>query len=812
MINELIGNLPFEGVRVVEIGSGTALAYCGKLFADFGAEVVKVEPPGGDPGRRGPPLVQAGDGHQESAYSAWLNTNKRSITADLQSEEGVERIRNIVASSDVVIDARAIYHSHGQPADLHKGGQNLGLVEVVITWFGETGPYSGYASTDAVCRALAGVIHSTGPIEGPPLIPHDSQSGVVVGLAAFTTAVAGLFGHGRRRYVVSAHEALVHLVEINIGMALEGRSRPRSGINRFNGQYPASIYPTRDGWVGISTATALQWRSLCKVLGRPELARDPRYLLGMERLDRADEIDAILTPILAKKTAAEWFELCTAERLPVVIVPTMEQLLKQPVHRERGAFVPVRIGEACFEGPILSQRMGDAGPLRGGRAPLVGEHDSYYVPGVANATPSLPPARPAAVEPPLEGVRIVDLTMGWAGPFATRHLADLGAEVVKIESITYPDWWRGTNPSEAYYKEQLYEKATYFNMMNRNKLGVTLDLASPEGAGILKELVGTANAVIENYSAEVLPKLGLDYAALSKINPNVIMVSMPAFGSNNAWSNTRAYGGTLEQASGLPIVSGMEGWPPTMTSYAYGDPIGGFNAAAALLIGLMYQKRTGKGRFVDLSQVEGMLSLVAPSIIEQSVNKFVGPKLGSRHAMYSPHGCYPCKDADDWIVIAVATNAQWRSLCRVIERHDLAQDSGFDGENGRRLHDNEIDAAIGSWTRQRSADDAMALLQKERVPAGAVRPICSLMQDPHLVQRGFWRVIERPFVGNYLSGGTFFREDGEPAPIRNPAPTLGQHNAKVLSGILGLTVDQLSALSARGVVGTKAIPKGTPLT
>lgn len=796
---------------MVEIGSGTALAFCGKLFADFGAEVVKVEPPGGDPGRHSPPLVQAGDGHRESAYFAWLNTNKRSITADLQCDEGVERIRNIVASSDVVIDARAICQAHGRPADLHNGGANLRCVEVVITWFGEKGPYSGYASTDAVCRALAGVIHSTGPIEGPPLIPHDGQSGVAVGLAAFTTAVAGLFGniHGGRRYVLSAHEALVHLVEINIGMALEGRSRPRSGINRFNGQYPASIYPTKDGWIGISTATVLQWRSLCKVLGRPELARDPRYLLGMERLDLADEIDAILTPILATRTAAEWFELCAAERLPVVIVPTMEQLLKQSVHRERGAFVPVRIGEGCFEGPILSQRMGDAGPLRGGRAPLVGEHDTLYAPGESAGTSSPPPSQPVAAKPPLEGVRIVDLTMGWAGPFATRHMADLGAEVIKIESITYPDWWRGTNPSEAYYKEQLYEKATYFNMMNRNKLGVTLDLTSPEGVGILKKLVGTANAVIENYSAEVLPKLGLDYAALSKINPNVIMVSMPAFGANNAWSNTRAYGGTLEQASGLPLVSGMEGWPPTMTSYAYGDPIGGYNAAAALLIGLMYQKRTGKGRFIDFSQVEGMLSLVAPSIIEQSVNGFVGPKLGNRHAMYSPHGCFLCKDADDWIVIAVATDAQWKSLCRVMGRTDLAKNSGFDTEKGRRLHENEIEAAIRSWTKHRSADDAMALLQKQGVPSGAVRPIGSLMQDPHLIQRGFWRVVERPFVGHHLSGGTFFREGGESASIRNSAPTLGQHNAKVLSGILGLTVDQLSALSARGVIGTKAMPKAT---
>lgn len=805
--------LPFEGIRVVEIGSGTALAFCGKLFADFGAEVVKVEAPGGDPGRHSPPLVQTGDGRRESAYFAWLNTNKRSITADLQSEPGLARVRSIVAGSDIVLDARALGEPGKQRANLHDGNPNPRLVEVAFTWFGESGPYSGYAGTEAVCRALAGVIHSAGPVEGPPLIPHDSQSGVVAGLAAFATAAAGLFGRddGGRRYALSVHEALLHLVEMSVGMELEGRDQSRAGINRFGGQYPASIYPTAEGWIGIFTVTGPQWRGLCKIMERPELSHDPRYLEAVQRFERADEIDAVLTPILATRTAAEWFELCAAERLPVVIVPTMEELLKQAVHRERGAFVPVRIGDAVFEGPILPQRMGgDAGPLPGGRAPLAGEHDGAYGPVVSSASSAAPAAAPAASKLPLEGVRIIDLTMGWAGPFATRHLADLGAEVIKIESITYPDWWRGTNYSDAYYGEKLYEKSTYFNMMNRNKFGVTLDLTSAEGVRLLKELVATANAVIENYSAEVLPKLGLDYPALSKVNPNVLMLSMPAFGSNNAWSKTRAYGGTLEQASGLPMVSGREDWPPTMTSYAYGDPIGGYNAAAALLIGLLHQKRTGKGRFIDLSQVEGMLSLAAPSIIEQSVHNKVGPRLGNRHAEHSPHGCFRCQGADDWIVVAVATDAQWKSLCQVIGRPDLENDSVLDTADGRRARERDIEAAIGAWTGQHAADAAMALLQKQNVPAGVARAIAALPHDPHLVERGFWRVVERPFAGRYLAGGTFYRENGAPAPIRTPAPTLGQHNAQVLGNILGLAASQLRALSARGVIGTEAIPKGAP--
>jgi crotonobetainyl-CoA:carnitine CoA-transferase CaiB-like acyl-CoA transferase len=800
--------LPFKGIRVVEIGAGTALSFCGKLFSDFGAQVTKVEPPGGDPARRTEPLVDIG-GRHESAYFAWLNTNKQSITARLDDAQEQARLRDLVAGCDVLLDARALEHPPGPTFALQGEGYGTAQVEIVFTWFGSTGPYSGFAGTDAVCRALAGVIHSTGPVEGPPLVPHDSQSGIAAGLAAFSTAAAGLYGrgHGRRRYELNVHEALVHLVEIDIGLAMEGRSRPRAGINRFGSQHPAAIYRTSDGWLGVFTVTAAQWRGLCKVLGRADLAQDPRYQDGGERLTRADELDAIMSPIFAIRTAAEWFALCAAERLPVVIVPTMEQLLSQQVHRERGAFVPVQIGEASFEGPVLPQRMDDAGPLLGGRAPLAGEHDDYKV-GAATGSVSSTGAAPGTL--PLQDVRIIDLTMGWAGPFATRHLADLGAEVIKVESITYPDWWRGTIYSKAYYSERLYEKATYFNLMNRNKLGVTLDLTSVEGIGLLKELVAGAHAVIENYSAEVLPKLGLDYPTLAAVNPSIVMLSMPAFGTDNAWSNTRAYGGTLEQASGLPMVSGFEHWPPTMTAYAYGDPIGGYNAAAALLIGLAGQQRSGSGRFINMSQVEGMLSLAAPSIIEQSVYGQVGPRCGNRHAVHAPHGCFRCSGEDAWIVISVATDVQWQSLANVIGRADLAHDATLARVDGRRVRQDEIEAAISRWTMGQDADVAMSQLQSHSVPAGAVRPIPALLDDPHLVARGFWRTVQRPFVGQYTTGSSFYREHGEAAPLRCAAPTLGEHNSTVLGNVLGLGPERIAALAERGIIGTVAVAKSVP--
>ena len=311
-----------------------------------------------------------------------------------------------------------------------------------------------------------------------------------------------------------------------------------------------------------------------------------------DRLEHAHEIDALFQPLWETRTATEWFDLALEYKLPIAVVPTMAELLEQPVHRERGAFVPVRIGEAAFEAPVLPQHLTSTPPRGGGTAPLAGEDEAgWFVP-----SSDRPAGRAAAGTLPLEGMRIVDLTMGWAGPTASRHLGELGAEIIKVEACQYPDWWRGTDLRAAFIAEQKYEKIPWFQLMNRNKLDVTLDLTQPDGVALLKRLVADADAVIDNYSAEVLSKLGLDYGVLEKVRPGLVMLSMPAFGSGNAWSDCRGYGSTLEQASGLPTITGFPDDPPTMNQTAYGDPVGGFNAAAALMVALLHNRRPGKAR------------------------------------------------------------------------------------------------------------------------------------------------------------------------------------------------------------------------
>lgn len=810
-----MAQLALKGLRVLEVGGGAAVAYAGKLFADFGAEVIKVEPPQGDAWRQMPPLVAPQDGMApESALFAWLNTNKRSVAADATQPADRAWLGTLARSCDLVLDARALAQGLAalqQP--LWTWGQAAGAATptpmgVDFTWFGDSGPYKDFVATDATCRALAGAVHGSGPVEGAPHMPHDVHTGIVAGLGAFTVAVAAWMGRsqGSRRYVLSVQEAAFSVVEMEAGLVQDKAHAPRLGVNRFCTTHPASILQTSDGWIGIFTNTLAQWAGLCDAIGRPELGSDPRFFSGPDRMAHADLIDALLKDVFPSRSTQEWFALLTANKHPAVIVPTMAQLLEQAVHRERKAFVPVQLGAAQFEGPVLPQRLDAAGPLLGGRAPLLGADSAHYrAAGLQRAVPER--AAAAAGQLPLAGLRVVDLTMGWAGPFASRMLADLGAEVIKVESASYPDWWRGTNYTEEFYRDRLYEKKSNFNLMNRGKFGITLDLTQAEGKRLLKELVHGADAVVENYSAEVLPKLGLDYAALRQVNPRVVMLSMPAFGLDNAWSNTRAYGGTLEQASGLPLYTGHADGPPAMTSYAYGDPMGGFNASAALLLGLLVQQATGQGRHINMSQVEGMLPLTSPFLIEQSLTGSVPERQGNRHAVHAPHGCYRCAGDDAWLVLSVADDAQWQALCRLLGRADWAADAALAHAAGRRARQAELDAGITQWTLGRSDDDAMQALQQAAVPAGAVRTLGQLLQDPHLQQRAFWRTVERPYVGSYISSTTIFRQDGRPMPMPRVAPTLGEHTHAVLQRLLQLTPEQLQALEASGVIGTEARAK-----
>lgn len=406
----------------------------------------------------------------------------------------------------------------------------------------------------------------------------------------------------------------------------------------------------------------------------------------------------------------------------------------------------------------------------------------------------------------LSGIRIVDLSMGWAGPLACRHLADMGADVIKVESCERFDWWRSWEATPQWIADDGAEKSVAFNMVNRNKRAITLDLEHTQGRHLLLELVRTAHAVVENFSGGVLPKLNISYEVLQAVKPDIVLVSMPAFGSTGPWANFRAYGSTVEHSSGLPHLNGYPEDPPTMQHVAYGDAVGGLTGASALLTALRHQARTGQGQFVDLSQVEALHALASHGILEFGANRRPWPRQGNFSPQFAPHGVYPCADANDtWIVIQVLDDIQWASLQRLASPTLNA----FGDISERLAAVGELDAALGSWTRNQAGRELMHRLQGAGIPAAVTNSAATLLDDEQLQARGFWQYVSRAFVGEQPGPSAPYRIGAQPLPIVAPAPTLGQHNQEVLGGILGLTAQDLDRLSELGVIGTRPrMPSG----
>ena len=780
--------------RVIEIGTGTSLAYAGKLLAAFGAEVIKIEPTGGDPGRAEPPLVAIGNGREESAYFAWLNAGKKSLCID------DAMVHALIGSADILLDARAPGSgSEGVLAHASLRAAHPHLVIVAISWFGESGPYRDYVTTDATCRALAGLIHSIGPAERPVGI-NDHQADIVGGLSAYIAALTGLLAGGRR-FELSIHEALMVLSETYTAYG-PGGPRARLGNNRIATVYPVGIFRCREGWLGVGVSSSQQWRSFCELFDMPQAVSNANYAVGESRSSRYLEIEPLFVPKLLERTAAEWFAEGLKRKLPFAIVPEMHELLAQKVFRDDGAFAKIAIGAASFEGPAVPLRLTRTPPVSSGTAPAAGAFNLPEPRTGGSAT-----ARKASAPPgkPLAGMRIVDLSMGWAGPLVTRHMADLGAEVIKIEACRHPDWWRGQDPRPAFFEQKLYEKRPNYLVMNRNKLGITLDLTTGEGVALVKRLVGRADAVVENFARGVARKLGLGYEDLRAVKPDIVMISMSAFRAG-PWENGRAYGYTLEQASGLPTIAGNPDGPPLLTHPAYGDPIGGLNATAALLTALLHRSRTGEGQHIDISLVECLFPMAAPWMIEQSVTGRVGERLGNRHPRNVPQNCFRCAGDDGFVHIAITDDAMWSRLCDAIARPDLAADCALSTADGRRMRENEIESAIEAWTCTRDADAVMQDLHARRIVAGVVRSPYDLASDPHLIARGFWQRVERAYCGPHWQPSLAFRESTAPYAIRHASPTLGEFNRAILGDILSLSDAELERLTRAGVIGTEALP------
>lgn len=810
-----------QDLRIVDLSGTVGTAFCARLFAVHGAEVVNLEPPSvGHPTRWLRPFATAVSEPDSSALHAYLSARKRSVVADLSTDSGRRRVLELCREADVVLQA----FPPGELETLGLGleqlqGLNPTLLVASLSWYGATGPCADAPGNDALIASMCGAIRGFGPPEGPPMLPSGCQAQILGGICAFVGVMTRLLGRERKRrgstdpLDVSLLESSLCLTEPGvISVFNSGELRPRLGYNRFWPTYPASIYPCRDGWIGVTALTPSQWKSLCKMLELPARTTEPPYLVSLERLHDADLLDELVAPALLRRTAEEWFHEGQERRIPLALVPTVQDMLGSEQFQERRAFAAVEIGDGgSFQAPTIPFRLSRTPAKVGQRAARLGEDSDFRFAARRRGETASDRGENAECPDPsrrpnlLEGIRIIDLTMGWAGPLAARHAADMGAEVIKVESCVHFDWWRGWDATAEGLAAKIHEKAAAFNMVNRNKLGITLELTSDAGKDLFKRLVGTADAVVENYASTVLPKLGLSYETLCEIQPSLVMLSMPPFGAVGPWKGFRAYGSTIEQASGLPHFQGEESSPPLMQHVALGDPVAGITGAAALLVGLWHLQQTGEGQLIDLSHVESLFPLGIQGILEVTLNGRPAPRLGRRHERHAPHGIFPCRGQDRWITITVTHEEHWRSLIEYMATGGRPalwpQEDRFATAQGRKEHEDELDRRLGEWTAQRDRHLLAAKLRRLGVPTAPVLDGGDLLFETQLTSRGFWQWLDRDHVGSQPHPSAPYRDASGPAAIDFPAPTLGQHNSEVLGSILGLSAKEIEDLESQGVIG-----------
>jgi crotonobetainyl-CoA:carnitine CoA-transferase CaiB-like acyl-CoA transferase len=759
-------------MRVVDFSRSLSGAYCGKLLADAGADVRVVDPARDHPLRGSDNGTGAG-----SALFQYLTGAKRVVSAagDLTT---VDLLIESGQLDDASLDVMRRRH--------------LQLVVVSITPFGRAGPWAGREASEFILQGWCGSLGTRGYEDRPPLqagghIGEWSAGafGAVGALAAIRSAAAT----GRGEHVdVSLLEVMCLtfqtqlLVEDQIGEPFHGTSR---SVN------VPSIVRTRDAHVGLFIGTPAQAREFMTMIGRPDL-RDTEWLHPRVRFERRDEFMAIVESWSCGLTADEVMAAADRHRIASAPICDSEMLLSIGHFAERGVFVRNAGG---FVEPRPPYRIDIATPAA----------DTPVVRAATDAArpPQVPRSGDSERELPLAGVRVVDLTMFWAGPAATQLLGLLGADVIKIESVQRPDGARTFTLAPD--SPDWWERSALFQICNANKRDVTLDLSKPAGRAVLLELIRGADVVVENFTPRVLDKLGLQIDQLVGVNPRLVVVRMPGFGLTGPWRDRTAYGPTIEAVTGLAWSTGYGPDQPEVPR-GVSDPLAGVHAAYATLVALaVRERRSGGALVVEAPMVEAALAIAAEDLVEYQSTGAVRRPDGNRSRRVAPQGVYPCAGDDKWIAVSIVSDAQWRALAATIGEPEWAHGELCDVA-GRRRHHDRIDVRIAAWTSARNRDDAVEALLGAGVPAAPVVRGAEVRDNPQLRARGFFEQVDHQVLGRLTVPGPPFRFRSRARGwISSPGPTLGQHNTDLLIGELGITPDAYDRLAAEQVVGTTAL-------
>ncbi len=773
-------------VRVLDLTDGDADTV-GRLLADLGADVLKIEPPTGSPGRTKLPSLDGA-----SIPFGLHNYNKRSVVLDPTSAADRTRLIELAGSADIVIDSALHGGMPGRAAQYGTSGADLAdrfghLVAMSISDFGTSGPYESWQATDAVLYAMSSALSRSGPAVGTPVLPPDgiaSATAAVQAVWALLVAYINRLRCGVGDYIdFSRFDAVVLALDPPFGtqgQAASARSRTERWRGRPRNQDAYPIFACRDGYVRICVLAPRQWRGMRAWLGEPEEFQDPKFDTLLARAQANTEISALIAALFAGKTMAELVGEGQSRGVPIAEVLTPSEALECEHLNAVGALGEVELAPGVHVQAPTGYWVID-GTRAGYRAPA---------PAVGSSEPrwSQPCFTPDAVsgDPsrPLAGLRIIDLGVIVAGGELSRLFGDLGAEVIKLESAAYPDGLRQSRPGQA--------MSDTFARARRNNIGLGLELRTPEGKQIFEELVARSDAVFANFKPGTLATLGFSYERLIEINPRIILVESSAFGDTGPWSARMGYGPLVRASTGVTRMwtspqaqaavaeSGRHPFYDATTIFP--DHVVGRISAIGALAAFIRRRRTGLGARVHVSQAEAVINQLDTAYVSLAAEAHGGEIIESP----AIHRVLSCAGEDEWCVVSIRDDA---------DRAALAAAIGVTTADAL--------AELAEWTAARTPADAVRILQAAGVPAGAMHRADDVYDDPQLRSRNVLVEMHHPLFDVSLpceSGPAPYRRI-RPADLR-PAPLPGADTRRICSSLLGIDDSRIQRLIEEGVLFT----------
>jgi crotonobetainyl-CoA:carnitine CoA-transferase CaiB-like acyl-CoA transferase len=799
--------LPLAGLTVVECGQGVAAAYAAKLMALLGAEVIKAEPPGGDLARYRGPFFNDVEDINLSGLFLYLNADKKGITLDLNDAADRACFDNLLDRADILVhnvaprdrtaarlDSRSVMQDH--PA----------LIVAGISPFGDFGPYADYHAYEITVAHASGMASLAPAVsqfpDRPPLKLFGHQAEFQAGTFAALTALAAYHyrtetGTGQA-IEISEQECLATMLEGALPRYSYGGEVP-SRLGRHS-YAPRSIWPTLDGWIFINPGEEEQWARLVEVMGNPEWAKEEIF---KDRFTRGEFAEA-LWPLMAEWTRnwkkQELFMAAQARRIPLAPMNRSSDVYADIHLRARDFFGPLPTPDGrSIEIPTVPFKSTAAAWRIERPAPRFGEHNREVLPAAAQNPPPREPRAGALAQSvshgPLAGIRVLDFGWIWAAPYASMMLANLGAEVIRVETSKRTCLSRRNPPFADNVPGP--NRAGVFNEWNQNKRSIQLNLAKPEGIEIARRLAEKCDITIENFGAGVMDRMGLGYEVLRRHNPGLIMLSIGCYGRTGPYTDFVNYGPQVNGQAGLLAVSGYEGDQIREGPCAYGDPATGAFAAFLINAALLQRRHTGAGQYFELSMMEVLAMGLPEALLEYAMNgRDLGPS-GNRDRLMAPHNCYKALGGtEDWVTIGVGSEDEWGRLCAAMGQPALASDPRFSTAALRKRNETELDRIITEWTSTRDRWETAKSLQHAGVAAIPTLTVKDLFEDPHLAQRGFFVRVAHPEVGARSHSGVPWKMSVTPCQVVRAAPCLGADTDNVLSQLLGYTPQELERLHA----------------